>query len=494
MKNSIYIFIAGLTSMFSLSSCSEWLDVTPNTDLPAKELFTTESGFTSALAGLYITMTEETTYGKNLTFGLMDQLAQMYDKLPEGTNDRNTIYVYDRETSGGYNTKGTLAAVWRSQYHIIANANNLLKWWDLNGEVVLLDPEVRSMIRGEALALRAFLHFDLLRGWGPMDYASNDAGKYMKCIPYRTVADHSKQPLLSAEAVVDSIIKDLKEARECLSYELELDLSDRIDSRHFRMNYHAVNAMLARVYNYAGVKDSAAMYANLVIDNCGLELESSNDNDPILSKEVIFGLSKHELKDNLSEYFATGEKMQTKYYLETSTLDGIFDTSGSESEDMRAKGTAFYRNYELRNAMSLKYIDNDNEIIPLIRLPEMYYIACNASEGSDAAFYVNKVRNKRGISKAKDVACDTEELRISALDDEYRKEFYAEGQYFWFLKTQGLTGALHHCPDVTLVEENFIFPLPDAEVEYGWTADEESDDVADNLDNAGNDGGITPRV
>ena len=29
--------------MVSLPSCSEWLDVTPNTDLPAKELFTTEN-------------------------------------------------------------------------------------------------------------------------------------------------------------------------------------------------------------------------------------------------------------------------------------------------------------------------------------------------------------------------------------------------------------------------------------------------------------------
>jgi hypothetical protein len=27
---------------------------------------------------------------------------------------------------------------------------------------------------------------------------------------------------------------------------------------------------------------------------------------------------------------------------------------------------------------------------------------------------------------------------------------------------------------VTLVEENLVFPLPDAEVEYGWTQDEEA--------------------
>ena len=473
MKKTIYTLIAGLTGLFSLASCSDWLDVAPNTDLPAKELFTTENGFKNALAGLYISMTDENTYGKNLTFGLMDQLAQMYDKLPEGTTDRNSVYIYDRETSGAYNTKGTLANIWGSQYNTIANANNLLKWWNLNGEAVIADSITRRMIRGEALAIRAFLHFDLLRGWGPANYAGNESVREMKCIPYRTVADHSKQPQLPASEVLANIISDLKEARECLDYEKELDLSDRIEGRHMRFNYHAINALLARVYNYAGEKDSAALHALKVIEECGLALESGNDNDPILSKEVIVGLNMLELEDNLSDYFAVSDKLATKYYLNISTLNIIFESVGSESEDIRAKGTAFYRNNEQQNAISLKYVDNDNEIIPLIRLSEMYYIACEAVEdGVDAARYVNLVRNKRGISKAKNVSCDTDELRVAALNKEYRKEFYGEGQYFWFLKTHGITGALAHCAGSVLAEENFLFPLPDAEIEFGWAEEE----------------------
>ena len=474
MKKTIYTIILGLAGMLSFHSCSEWLDVTPNTDLPAKELFTTENGFQSALAGLYILMTEEDTYGKNLSFGLTEQLVQMYDKLPDGTTDRKSVYIYDRETSGAYNTKGVLANTWRAQYNTIANANNLLKWWEANGELVLLDPTTRDMIRGEALALRAFLHFDLLRGWGPMDYAGNPQSRETRCIPYRTVADHSKQPLLPAKDVVEHIINDLKTARECMRHEKELDLGTDRNNRYMRLNYHAVNAMLARVYNYAGKKDSAAIYARMVIDECGLTLENGNDNDPILSKEVIFGLNMYELEDNLSDYFAIGEKMNTKYYLNIPTLNLIFESVGSESEDMRAKGTAFYRNNEQQCAISLKYIENDKEIIPLIRLPEMYYIACESSGSNvEAAKYINNVRNKRGISKAKDVSCDTKEQRIAALNKEYRKEFYGEGQYFWFLKSHGVVGALPHCSEVELAEENFVFPLPDAELEYGWTGESE---------------------
>lgn len=484
MKKFLYI----LVTLFAFSACSEWLDVAPNTDLPAQELFTTENGFTSALAGIYITMTEEQTYGRNLTFGLMEQLVQMYDLLPDGTTNRNTIYIYDSETSGGYNTKGSLAAIWQEQYHTIANVNNLLKWWDLNAQTVLTDSITRNMIRGEALALRAFLHFDLLRGWGPMDYARNPKARDMECIPYRTVPDHSKQPLLPAKEIVQRIVNDLQEASYYMSYEKNINLSSQANGRCRRFNYHAINATLARVYNYAGIRDSAAMYAKRVIDECGLVLQSSNDNDPILTAEVICGLSVHELEDNLSDYFAVGEKMNTKFYLDIPTLNTLYETAGSESEDMRAQGSAFFRNNELQYAISLKYIDNKNEVIPLIRLPEMYYIACEATEtGNDAATYINNVRNKRGISRAKDVACDTDELRLAALNKEYRKEFYGEGQYFWFLKSHGITGPLNHCPEISLVEEYFIFPLPDAELEYGWTASQDSDEQAVEDENQEND-------
>ena len=41
MKKILYILILGLTSIFSFSSCADWLDVAPKTDLPAEENFET---------------------------------------------------------------------------------------------------------------------------------------------------------------------------------------------------------------------------------------------------------------------------------------------------------------------------------------------------------------------------------------------------------------------------------------------------------------------
>ena len=76
---------------------------------------------------------------------------------------------------------------------------------------------------------------------------------------------------------------------------------------------------------------------------------------------------------------------------------------------------------------------------------------------------------------AQNERCSTEEERFNALEREYRKEFYAEGQYFYFLKSRGFVGTLSHSSEVSLDRVKYVFPLPDAEVEYGWTEESESE-------------------
>lgn len=499
MKNRLYIImIAVLVLATSLVSCSDWFDISPKTDVKAEELFETENGFMSSLAGIYISMTKSELYGKDLTFGLIDQLVQYYDYIPDGANESSAIYSYEQTTSYGYNTKGRMETTWENAYNIIANANNLLKWLDDKGDEVIADPDTRNMIRGEALAIRAYLHFDLLRCWGPVNYAGNVENQSVKSIPYRKAADKSKQPLLAASKIVELVESDLLAAKDLLSYEKDIELISPNDSRRFRFNYHAINATLARVYNYAGNYEMAAQCAMEVIDGCGLELQSSSS-DPILFNEVLMGINLYQMADNLSGYFDDGDKIESKHYISFATLNRLFEIVGAESADMRTKSTAFTRNGDMQMAITKKYIKNDHEVIPLIRLPEMYYILCEAADdASESAYNVNYVRNKRGISSSENVSCETVEQRLEALDNEYRKEFYAEGQYFYFLKSHGLTGALKHRPEISLGEEEFVFPLPDREKEYGWSESVENEDIVNDSeisdetsDAEGNDDTVT---
>lgn len=470
MKRKIYTLLLSIAGCLLTSSCSDWFDVSPSTDVPAEELFETESGFQSALAGIYIGMTNQKAYGDNLSFGMLDQMAQLYDMIPSGASERSAIYQYENETDQGYNTKARLADTWTQAYKMIANANNLLKWLDKNGERVIASPETRSMLRGEALAIRAYLHFDILRGWGPMNYKGDPTAAATPCMPYRTVADNSKQPLRTAEQVLDLILDDLKSAKQLMSYEAKKTLtSNDGQNRRFRFNYHAINAVMARVYCYMGKAEEAITCAQDVIDHCGLELQSANSSDPILFNEVLCGLYLYEMGKNLSAFWSDGDKLTTQYFSKVSTFNTLFNATSGSTNDIRYRTV---KRYATEQVQSLKYIKNENEVVPLIRLPEMYYILCEMKALSDSEAKLNEVRHKRGYPASEDEHFKTEADRIKALNREYRKEFYAEGQYYFFLK-QHPTAPVEHFNEVTLGKAQYVFPLPDAEKEYGWTADSE---------------------
>lgn len=470
MKRKIYTLLLSIAGCLLTSSCSDWFDVSPSTDVPAEELFETESGFQSALAGIYIGMTNPKAYGDNLSFGMLDQMAQLYDMIPSGASERSAIYQYENETDQGYNTKARLADTWTQAYKMIANANNLLKWLDKNGERVIASPETRSMLRGEALAIRAYLHFDILRGWGPMNYKGDPTAAATPCMPYRTVADNSKQPLRTAEQVLDLILDDLKSAKQLMSYEAKKTLtSNDGQNRRFRFNYHAINAVMARVYCYMGKAEEAITCAQDVIDHCGLELQSANSSDPILFNEVLCGLYLYEMEKNLSAFWSDGDKLTTQYFSKVSTFNTLFNATSGSTNDIRYRTV---KRYATEQVQSLKYIKNENEVVPLIRLPEMYYILCEMKALSDSEAKLNEVRHKRGYPASEDEHFKTEADRIKALNREYRKEFYAEGQYYFFLK-QHPTAPVEHFNEVTLGKAQYVFPLPDAEKEYGWTADSE---------------------
>ena len=463
MKKLVITIWFWIGLLCSSLSCSKWFDISPKTDLKAGDLFETESGFESALAGVYVSLTSGDVYGDAMTFGLLDQLAQMYDYLPNGAQDLEDIYNYQTYTDLGFNTKSRLDRMWIGAYKAIANVNNLLKWLDLRGQQVIKSQETLEMMYGEAYALRAYLHFDLLRCWGPTEYVKN---KGNLSIPYRLVADNSKQKRLPAERIVEQIFKDLDNAERHLRFESGKSLAD--SNRRFRFNYYAVKALQARIYLYVGDSINAGKAAETVISGCGLTLKTENQNDPILFRETLCGLSYYKMSEGLGYAFAEGPDFTTQYSTSFVKYQRMLGGTGTSADaDIRVKSGAILI-YNAANVISRKYIKNDSSVIPLIRLPEMYYILCECSPLDNAARYINEVRSKRGYTSAESYGrFDTREDLIRALSEEYRKEFYAEGQYFFFLKRTGIK-ALDYS-DITLKTERFEFPIPDREIEYGWT-------------------------
>ena len=453
---------------FGTISCSNWLDVEPKSEIKGDVLFETEQGFEDAITGVYILMTDTRLYGKEMSYGFIEAVAQQYEIDPLTNNYFDcTQYRYDMDA-----VLTRIDGIWSVAYNAIANVNNILKNLETSSCVT---PPVYARIKGECLGLRAFLHFDLLRMYGTI-YEQNPTSKR---IAYRTVFNREPKEMQASNVVVDSIIADLKQAEILLTdtdplnfdfpkdeYEEQNMTSDRfLFYRHKRMNLYAVKALLARVYLYAGNKIEAANYAKQVIDSKQFDFVADVA-DLQRSKEIVFSIYVDDFDLQVKEEFGTNGS----YYVSTMNfLYEMFDVTHDGTNDFRIReGVSF--DFALNGITTRKYRQENmwsstEGTVVLIRLAEMYYVLAEcAADAQTAAGYLNAVREARGV----DPTGLTEATRLNEIEKEYRKEFYGEGQLFFFYKRHGYTTFLH-CPVERMVEKNYMFTWPENEELFGMT-------------------------
>jgi hypothetical protein len=70
--------IVGAILLVSFASCTKWLDIQPKSEIDREVLFSTEYGFREALLGVYTRGARSDLYGKELTIGTPEVLAQNY--------------------------------------------------------------------------------------------------------------------------------------------------------------------------------------------------------------------------------------------------------------------------------------------------------------------------------------------------------------------------------------------------------------------------------
>ena len=467
----LYIFI-GL--LFSLTSCNDWLDVELDNKVDDDKLFNTAEGFKEALAGVYSSMSKSSMYGGRLTMEYVDVLAQYYNS--------NSTYEYwedyDYENSG---CRSIISGMWNNLYSCISQANCILEWADKNAGV--LSESDRNQIRGEALALRAFLHFDLYRLFAPdVKWAQNAEG-----IPYNKEFGVSLPPMYSTKEVVQLVINDLLEAEKCLQndpiqnvvpYMIRTSTSagdvvdkaakDEMDKYVARVNLYSVKAMLARAYQARGEYVAAVSKAKEVIDSGKFRLleatsidQSENMVDLLFSDEHIFSLRNKELSTYTKSIFK-----ETSGGTTALRMEGSYNLYDGNQDDFRY--SKWYVDFDF-----IKYVPDSNSIfttkVPLIKLSEMYLLIAECTYDTDpdeARRYVNMLRRHR-IRGNQEGAGDWMYLSREDIFKEMRREYIGEGQ-MWFAHkrnrlnlTGGLTGTIEASDDI------FVFPLPDAEIESG---------------------------
>lgn len=254
------LFVAGTLSV-STSSCSDWLEVDMEDSILETTLFSTNEGFLTALNGVYSSLNNSSLYGGTLGMVGIDIMAQYYN-VPNVINQHN-YYYWSGYNYSDNNFDNASNSLWSNMYSLIANVNLLLEKCD-EPDAAILD-RYYPLVKGEALALRGMMHFDLLRFYGPI---YSDATASQECLPYQEDSRRTVQPLISAEEFLNRVIRDLDAAAELLK-ECDPVLTegvkdgvlsdDGLDSydwsyRQLRLNYYAVQALRARAYLWKGTR------------------------------------------------------------------------------------------------------------------------------------------------------------------------------------------------------------------------------------------------
>jgi hypothetical protein len=387
--------------------------------------------------------------------------------------------------------------IWSTNYNAIANLNNIIDNIEL--KKTTLHPAHYAFIKGESLGLRAFLHFDLFRLFGYGNLANDPSAGTRKVLPYVTRYSKSVTPLITVSAYIDSLKKDLNAAAALLapydsiritSNTLEIPNADLFyNDRRMRFNYYAVKATLARLYLWTGDYDNAILAANEVITKAGflVSFNNGNINDPnpvnkdyTFSTEHIFSLNVQNLYDivrpYIQRYAADGININySRFNHNGTTADNLYEITtkpGMSTPDYRYK--ELYNKVSTSDYLLLKftYVEGSTykDRMPLIKLPEMYYILAEANneKGNQAAAvgYLNTVRLNRGIPATYNLSASLSKDAVTGeIENEYRKEFVSEGQLFYYYKRRGKTSI----PGTAALMGNNIYvpPLPQKEIEMG---------------------------
>ncbi|MDR1342163.1 MAG: RagB/SusD family nutrient uptake outer membrane protein [Prevotellaceae bacterium] len=496
---SIKLYIL-LLALPILAGCTKWLDGAQPTDQNLDNIqYSTEAGINSVLNGFYRTLSSEKLYGSVMTITALELLAHYYYYEENLTNNGDFTYFnymsrYQYEESV---VKNPFSGVWSEAYSAIFRINSFIS--AVSASDVLHEGKQR-MALGEAYGLRAFLHLDLFRLFGSKAQGIG--------IPYNLSAEVIPHETQAPEDFFALLLRDIEQAKELLRDDpiitdgvldltqvkptdnvTEKEIFDRY-LRSYRMNYYAVLALQARALMFKGDAQAAALVAQSVIDNAFGDKKPFRwadkrrvdaDRNYIFFSEVIFGVYNFDLYATWEKYIYGTRPGQT-YTMSSSMLANIFrfdNTGGSLTlwEDVRIQqwqpskvGTGQY----ISNKLGRFARANENNPIqyyqPLMRMSEMFYIVIEnrllSGHPVGAMSLLNEVRFNRGsqYESLPDSTTATVSGTYEMLEAEYYKEFYGEGQVFFYLKRKESNeifdaNAVGKIP----VGNIYVIPIPEGE-------------------------------
>ncbi|WP_160718138.1 RagB/SusD family nutrient uptake outer membrane protein [Chitinophaga solisilvae] len=356
------IYTAGLIgALAAFSSCKKYLDIVPT----GKVIPTTAEDFRKELDAAYAS----TDGDKGLASFRSDEI-RLNDARSTEVNQLQPNYQWD-ENGGG---SGGKTYQWRTKYQQIFYANDIIH--SVPG-IKEGTEEQKNQLIGEALLLRAMIHFNLVNLYGkPYNEATYATDK---AVPMVLEIDMEKERRRNTvKEIYDQVRSDIEKGLSLVN----VDQFETLNS--YRFTRTAGYALAARVYLYTHQWDKSLAAAKAVLEKKSTLIDFNTSNTlPTLynSPESILALEQHYN----SGVFMQGAFVSDKLY-------ALYNATG----DLRPN--LYYKKDSKNNNIIIK-VANSNSYRQSFRVAEMYLIAAEASaqlnQPAQALNYLNQLKKNR---------------------------------------------------------------------------------------------------
>lgn len=474
-----YNLIAIALLGFSFSSCSDFLEQNPQTDLSENDFYKTADDILSAVNGVYSSLQEGDIYGNWYVFGEIpsDNTRNQLSGSVTTQNEFDQFYI-DTQNS-------MIANFWKAAYKVINRTNTVLGRID----GIEINTELANRYKLECKFIRALMYFNLVRVYG-------DVPLVLKEISISESYDILREP---KENVYNQIIADLKEAQD-----LPVSYSTAEDGR---ATQGAAKALLANVYmtlhKYA---EAETILAEIINSGRYSLLENTSGSLNIDGYKNVFSPVNHNSKEGIFEIqflkggYGEGSNYANNFAPENSGTNvvAVGGTGGNNIPEMDIYNA--YEEGDLRRdfSMSLGYYDNrkNNEWVesryvckfmdvpyqnndasnnyPVIRYADvilMYAEALNQNgKTAEACKYLNMTRRRGfGYQTTETSPVDlqtTDKAQFALMVEQERRVELAFENHRWFdLIRTGRAVEVMRSKGFSLNETNLICPIPQKQID-----------------------------
>jgi hypothetical protein len=443
------IFIITTIILF-FSSCKKFVAINPpDTQVQAVAIFENDQAAISAIAGLYSQL-----ISTNLTIlngGITLHTGLTSDEiLHTAANTDLDGYRFNAISTTGNGT----TRFWSPAYKYLYQTNAVLEGVAASKK---LSDSIRTLLRGEALFVRAFVYFYLVNLFGD--------------VPLVTTTDYRVNAIMARTPVSEiylQIKNDLVEAKSLLK------LTYPSPGRG-RPNKYVVAALLARVYLYLDDWQNAEIESGFAISNTIYSLVPTATLGQAFrasTTEAIWQLIPGSTTINTAEgnVFVPSSATTIPGYIFTTYQLNAFEPGDKRkpawigSSSIGSPATIYYYpfKYQTRTTPLL------TESYVVLRLAEQYLIRAEArahlNNISGGQSDLNMIRNRAGLIAT---TASTQTALLDAIAHERQTELFCEWGHRWFdlkrtNKANQLLGA-EKAPNWQ--PEDALFPVPQLELD-----------------------------